>query len=129
MATSKHRPHTRPPFDPGREFVALRSLPAGGATLGPGDKFSKTLVTARRLRQLYDARSVGFDPDQVYDVPDVYVARRGVKVNGREFEVGEVFPRDAVPPTRLEQMLSQGSLSHTAPRRRRVARPRLRRAA
>ena len=118
MATISSRPRTRPPFDPGRAFVALRPLPAGGVKLDPGQLFDKSLVTTRRLKQLFESRAIGFDPNEEVTALPVYVARRGVRLAGRDLSVGDKFPRDAVGPHRLDQMMAQGLLSTQAPRTR-----------
>lgn len=56
----------RPPFDPKREFVATprggRPLAVGGAQLAFGERLDKTLVTPRRLRQMYENRFIALDP-------------------------------------------------------------------
>ena len=53
MATTNLR---RDAFDRDREFVVGKSLTLRGRPFGPGDAFDKTLVSTRRLRQLYDSR-------------------------------------------------------------------------
>lgn len=127
MATTK--PLARAPFDPGRRYVASRSLPVCGMQLDPGDPFDTTLVTTRTLRQLYEQRAIQIAPGDRSTPSDVYVVRGVVKVNGRDFHVGDEFPRDAVPPARLQQMLRQGVLSAQPPKTRKVKRLRLRRVA
>lgn len=122
MAKTPSRPRTRPSFDPSRAFVALRSLPVSGVKFGPGQSFDKSLVTIRKLRQLFDNKAVGFDPDEEHAVAPVYVARRGIKLGGRDFQRGEEFPRDAVAPARLDQMMGQGLLTPTPPIKRRAKR-------
>lgn len=45
-------------FDPSREFVARRTLSVGGESFAPGQAFRKELVNTRRLRQLFDHRTL-----------------------------------------------------------------------
>jgi hypothetical protein len=50
-------------FDRDRDFVVRRMVTVQGQTFGPGNAFDKTLVTTRRLRQLYDQRVIMFSGD------------------------------------------------------------------
>jgi len=49
-------------FDRDRNFLVTRSVVVSGKKFGPGDPFDKTLVTTRRLRQLYDHRFLKMGP-------------------------------------------------------------------
>jgi hypothetical protein len=53
----------RKTFDPERDFTVRRPVTVGGQKFAPGDAFDKTLVTRRRLRQLYDQRIIHFRGD------------------------------------------------------------------
>jgi hypothetical protein len=53
----------RKTFDPERDFTVRRPITVGGQKFAPGDAFDKTLVTLRRLRQLYDQRTLHFVGD------------------------------------------------------------------
>ena len=56
-------PNAREPFDPGRSFVVVRvTAPVQGKKFGPKQPFDKTLVSTRRLRQMYDLRMVDMIP-------------------------------------------------------------------
>ncbi len=57
------RPNFREKFDRDRDFVMSRSLPVSGRSFDSGESFDKTLVTTRRLRQMFDARLIHFDPN------------------------------------------------------------------
>jgi hypothetical protein len=48
-------------FDPDREFTVRKRLTLGGVTFYPGDPFDKTLVNTRRLRQLFDHRTIVYE--------------------------------------------------------------------
>lgn len=50
-------------FDPSRTFIARKELKCGGWVFGPGDVFDKALVSDRRLRLMYEQRSVAYPPD------------------------------------------------------------------
>lgn len=121
MATTKHRSGTRPPFDPSRDFVTCRSLPVSGVVFDSGDPFDKTLVSERRLRQLYDTLAIRVDEDSsVHDT--FYVCRPGVKVAGEKFAIGAEFDRGLVSPARFIQMVDQGYLTDVAPRKKKKPR-------
>lgn len=63
MATTM-RPRRRPEeFDRDRDFVARRHFRCSGWIFCPGDPFDKTLVSTRRLRQLFGARLIKFGAD------------------------------------------------------------------
>ena len=49
-------------FDRDRNFLVTRSVVVSGKKFGPGDQFDKTLVTTRRLRQLYEHRFLKMGP-------------------------------------------------------------------
>lgn len=49
---------TRPAFDPDQDFVTVREMTLEGTKLAPDQPFDKSLVTSRRLRQLYDGRYI-----------------------------------------------------------------------
>lgn len=55
-------PRAREPFDPSRAFVIVRPVRVGGKTYGAKQPFDKTLVTTRKLRQLYDGRYLAMAP-------------------------------------------------------------------
>jgi len=57
------RQHTRPPFDPDRNFVVLRPLLVSSKSFSPGDLFEPTLVNTRRLKLLYEQRIIKFGAD------------------------------------------------------------------
>lgn len=50
----------RPEFDPRCEFVTLRELKVSGVTVPAGEPFDKTLVDLRRLKLLYEGRSLAY---------------------------------------------------------------------
>ena len=57
----------RPAFDPRHEFVVTppggqATLAVGGVSFGHGDPMDRSLVSARRLRQMYDARLIAIAP-------------------------------------------------------------------
>lgn len=58
MAKTHTRPLLREKFDPARDFIVNRSLKCGGRDFVRGSLFDKTIVSTRRLRQLYDRRDV-----------------------------------------------------------------------
>lgn len=62
----------RKTFDPDREFTVRRKFSCGGEPFAPGEAFDKTLVTVRRLRQLYDQRVIYFKGD----TPGAKIVRR-----------------------------------------------------
>ena len=62
MATSTR--NFRLPFDRDQEFVASRPLRVSGKEFGPGDSFDTTLVTTRRLHQMYERRWVHYSNPQ-----------------------------------------------------------------
>lgn len=45
-------------FDRGRDFVVVRNLTVDGRAFSPGERFDQTLVTVRRLRQMYDLHMI-----------------------------------------------------------------------
>jgi hypothetical protein len=47
-------------FDVDREFVVRRRVTVAGRVFVPGELFDKTSVNTRRLRQLFDARTIHF---------------------------------------------------------------------
>lgn len=53
----------RKKFDPERTFTVRRKITCGGEAFAPGDAFDKSMVTVRRLRQLYDQRTLYFTGD------------------------------------------------------------------
>lgn len=58
--------YPRPEFDRSRTFVVAphrEPLICGDRMFYPGDVFDKTVVTTRRLRQLYDNRSLAITDD------------------------------------------------------------------
>jgi hypothetical protein len=55
-------------FDRGRDFVVVRDLTVDGVQFVSGQAFDATLVTVRRLRQMYDARLIDIPRD---DQPEV----------------------------------------------------------
>lgn len=52
------REQWRGKFNPEAEFVVRRRMTVGGLTFLPGEPFDKTKVDARRLRVLFDHRSI-----------------------------------------------------------------------
>lgn len=48
--------YIREEFDRMNEFVAVKSFTCNGVPIQPGDRFDKTMVSTRLLRQLYDGR-------------------------------------------------------------------------
>ena len=62
----------RKTFDPERAFTVRRMFTCAGVKFAPGDAFDKTLLTTRRLRQLYDQRVIHFAGDQ----PGAKIVRR-----------------------------------------------------
>ncbi len=64
MASTKNRRNFRPPFDPDRNFITSKAMAVSGKRLGPGDPFDKASVTSRRLRQLYEQRTIQFTDDE-----------------------------------------------------------------
>lgn len=53
----------REPFNPERSFVLTRPLTINGKAFALHEPFDKTLVTARRLRQMYDSRRLAISPE------------------------------------------------------------------
>lgn len=51
----KYTTTRRLPFDPACDFVVLKDCRVAGVAFSAGDAFDKTLVDARRLRQMYEA--------------------------------------------------------------------------
>jgi hypothetical protein len=49
-------------FNRDRDFIVCRAIKAQGRVFGPKEPFDKTLVTTRRLRQLYEQRFLMFAP-------------------------------------------------------------------
>ncbi len=64
---AKLRANYREPFDRERDFVTSRSLPVSGRVFTPGERFDKTLVTDRRLRQMYEQRILNVEPKKLDD--------------------------------------------------------------
>lgn len=54
------RTQWRNKFDRERDFVVRKALTLGGVKHAPGEPFDKSLVTTRRLRQLFDSRTIMF---------------------------------------------------------------------
>lgn len=54
--------HTHEEFDRERDFTVTREFTLNGQRLVPGDVFDKSQVTVRRLRQLYEQRSLRMGP-------------------------------------------------------------------
>jgi hypothetical protein len=52
-------------FDRDRNFIVTRAVIVSGKKFGPGDPFDKTLVTTRRLRQLYEHRVLKMGPAEL----------------------------------------------------------------
>ena len=55
-------------FDRERTFSVNHPFTCGGKKFAAGDIFDKTLVTTRRLRQLYDKRLLLMRPEQSADL-------------------------------------------------------------
>jgi hypothetical protein len=69
------------PFDREREFRVRRKITLGDKTFSPGDVFDKSLVTTRRLRQLFDERVLLFNDDAIdhYKVSTLTSLRHGTR--------------------------------------------------
>lgn len=50
-------------FDPGGEFVCRKPVTVGGRKFAPGETFDHTLLSTRRLRQLFDQHTIIFKGD------------------------------------------------------------------
>jgi hypothetical protein len=59
----KMRVPWRREFDPGAEFVCRKPVTVGGRKFGPGETFDHTLLSTRRLRQLFDQHTIIFKGD------------------------------------------------------------------
>lgn len=67
----------RPQFDPGADFYVTRPFKAGGKVYAVDELFDKSLVEARRLRQMYDQRMLRQQgPTSTSDEPYAPVRRR-----------------------------------------------------
>lgn len=64
----RHTRNFRPPFDGTLAFVVLRGTKVNGVPIGAGDPFDKSSVSARRLEQLFEARTIGYAHGQT--LPD-----------------------------------------------------------
>lgn len=53
----------RADFDRDREFVVRRSIRINGELFDDGQALDKTAFTVRRLRQLYDSRTIDYAPE------------------------------------------------------------------
>jgi hypothetical protein len=75
-------PRRKEQFDPDREFVATAFRKVGGRDLRPGQPFNKTLVSTRRLRQMYDSGYIKMapptaDPEVVPGRPNFHALPEG----------------------------------------------------
>lgn len=68
--------YRREVFDRDRNFVTTRPLPVSGRSFGPNEPFDKTLVTTRRLRQLYDQRAIAYPVEETVVSEPVVVKKR-----------------------------------------------------
>lgn len=85
-------------FDLERDFVVRRALTLGGTKLAPGDHFDKSLVSVRRLRQLFDQLTIMFAGDKpgaiVRSPNDAYRRRHGEAAFDDGFEPERPFTAD-----------------------------------
>lgn len=80
----------RTKFDPDKDFAVRRRFTVGGQSFYPGDAFDKTLVNTRRLRQLFDQRTlihVGETPGQIIRPDEAEAPKEKTK--------GKTAPADA----------------------------------
>ena len=68
----------QPEFSRDRDFLVARAIKAQGRSFNPDEPFDKTLVTTRRLRQLFEQRFIKFAP--VQKVPRVKLANGSGRV-------------------------------------------------
>lgn len=62
--TRKTRNH-RPPFDAAADFVALTNIKINGAAVRAGEGIDTSVVTPRRLEQMFESRQIGYDKNHV----------------------------------------------------------------
>jgi len=60
-----------PKFDPKREYIVNKPmLSVGGKILFAGDLFDKSLVSVRRLKQLYEFRKIALTKEEIVSRTD-----------------------------------------------------------
>lgn len=88
------------PFDRARDFTVVRPFTLDGRALAPGEAFDKSLLTTRRLRQLFDQRRLAMAPKLTASTSGASAA------DGRVYEVKHmgfgkyVVTRDGEPCTK-----------------------------
>lgn len=96
------RMSSRPPFDARHEFVVTppagrAALSVGGAVILAGQRLDKGLVSARRLRQMYDARVLAVAPGSVLPGPARVGPRPGA-IGPVDFGLPPLSPADQIAP-------------------------------
>lgn len=103
----------REAFDRDRFFVTVKPVTLNGRKFGPGQPFDKTLVTTRRLRQLYDTRYLGMTsaPAQLREPPQQPAPDIGNKVpenlafvSNREPFGSDRSPEPAAKPVKVKRV-------------------------
>lgn len=81
-------------FDREGTFVAGKPMRVSGQDFLPGDAFDKSLVSTRRLRQLYEMRKVRMvEPDAVVPLPMLYgssVLASTYEIAGQTVQLGDI---------------------------------------
>lgn len=91
-------------FDRGREFITVRNFVCGGKTFHPGEPFDQTLVTVRRLRQMFDSHMI--------DIPKIASAERAavthtISVDHGNTAVEPQQPGDDEAPMTNEELVAR----------------------
>lgn len=104
-------------FDPARDFVVRKPVTAGGRKFAAGETFDHTLVSVRRLRQLFDQHVLVFKGDR----PGAIVRRpAGFGHLPTERELAQVLPAAGTPLPGLDEALAGEA---QARQERKAARP------
>ena len=81
-------------FDRERDFVAGKPMRVSGRDFLPGDPFDKSLVSTRRLRQLYEQRKVRMvETETVVPLPMLYgssILASTYEIAGKTVQLGEI---------------------------------------
>lgn len=86
----------RKTFDRDQDFIVRRKLTLGGKVLVPGSPFPKASMPTRRLRQMYDQRTITFASDPK---PGAQMApERSRKIKRKPEAVVEAAPVIETPP-------------------------------
>jgi len=101
-------PRAREQFDRERDFLAVRPIATGGKTFGAGEPFDKELVSVRRLRQMYEQRTLRMVPIVVEGSPDKPRAPSLSNLNDRDLrawlEKRGVIPRRSATRQKLLEL-------------------------